>query len=142
MSRVLVVANETVGAEELLAALRQIEDEKTSEYLVVVPARPLHERHGTIWTQEGALEAASERLGATLAILASEGLTATGQVGDIRPVDAIGDALIDFDATLIVISTHPEPRSRWLRAGLVEKVRRKFGRPVMHVVAQPAHSNA
>ncbi len=142
MSRVLVVANETVGAEELLGALRQIEDERTSEYLVVVPARPLHQQHGVLWSQAGAIEAAAARLEATLAILAHEGLTATGQIGDIRPLDAIGDALMDFDATLIVISTHAEARSHWLRAGLVEKVRRRFGRAVVHVVAQPAHINA
>ena len=28
---------------------------------------------------------------------------------------------MDFKADLIVISTHPEKRSRWLRLGLVEQ---------------------
>ena len=135
MSRVLVVANETVEADELLAELRRIDDEMTSEYVVVVPAHPVHEGHARLWTQEGAQEAAQQRLDRTLEILASEGITATGHVGDLRPVSAIQDALMDFDATLIVISTHPEPRSRWLRAGLVETTRKRFGRPVVHVVA-------
>ena len=74
MSKVLVVANETVGADELLTELRRLEDEKTSEYYVIVPARPLHERHGTVWTQEGAIEAAEDRLEQTLEVLRSEGL--------------------------------------------------------------------
>lgn len=142
MSRILVVANETVGADELLVELRRIEDEKTSEYFVMVPARPLHEVHGMVWTQVGAQEAAQERLDGTLAILQEEGLQATGTIGDCRPLNAIGDALMDFDADLIVISTHPEHRSRWLRMGLVERARKKFDRPVVHIVAEPSHVRA
>jgi GABA permease len=142
VSRVLVIANETVGADALLAELRRIEDEKTSQYYVQVPARPLHERHGAVWTQEGAIDAARQRLDSTLAVLAAEGLSATGGIGDMRPLAAIADALIDFDADLIVISTHPEPRSGWLRTGLVEKARRRFHRPVVHVVASGVTASA
>ena len=138
MSKVLVVANETVGADELLAELRRIEDEKTSDYYVIVPARPLHERHGLMWTQEGAIDAAAERLDQTLGVLRSEGLEADGRVGDMRPMSAITDALMDFKADLIVISTHPEKRSRWLRLGLVEQARHRFGVPVIHVVSTAA----
>jgi GABA permease len=132
---VLIVANETVGAEELLTEIRRLEDEKTSTYRVVVPARPLHEVHGATWTQEGAQDAARQRLEATLAILREEGLEASGDIGDYLPLNAIRDALMDFDADLIVISTHPEERSRWLRKGVVELTRKKFGKPVTHIVS-------
>ena len=135
MSKILVVANETVGADELLRELRRLEDEKASDYYVIVPARPLHERHGLVWTQEGAIEAAEERLEQTLDTLRTEGLGCDGRVGDMRPLHAINDALMDFKADLIVISTHPEKRSRWLRHGLVEQAERRFGRPVIHVVS-------
>jgi GABA permease len=138
MSKILVVANETVGADELLRELRRLEDEKTSDYYVIVPARPLHERHGSVWTQEGAIEAAEDRLEQTLETLRGEGLRAEGRVGDMRPLHAINDALMDFKADLIVISTHPERRSRWLRLGLVEQAERRFGRPVVHVVSTMA----
>jgi GABA permease len=138
MSKILVVANETVGADELLQELRRLEDEKTSDYYVMVPARPLHERYGTVWTQEGAIEAAEDRLARTLDVLRNEGLHADGRVGDMRPLHAMNDALMDFEADLIVISTHPEKRSRWLRTGLVEQAERRFGRPVIHVVATAA----
>ena len=138
MSKVLIVANETVGADELLAEIRRIEDERSSTYRVVVPARPLHEVHGSVWTQKGAQEAARERLASTLEILHREGLEATGDVGDNQPVSAIGDALMDFDADLIVISTHPAERSSWLRGDVVERARRKFGKPVVHVVSHVA----
>jgi GABA permease len=135
VSKVLIVANETVGAEELLAEIRRLEDERTSEFRVVVPARPLHEVHGHVWSQAGAQEAARERLESTLAILRSEGLDASGDVGDTQPISAIADALMDFDADLIVLSTHPAERSSWLRGDIVEKARRKFGKPVVHVVS-------
>ena len=73
MSRVLVVANETVEAEELLAELRRIEDEKSSTFLVVAPAVAPDHGIGT-WNQAGAIDAAQERLDRTLAILRGEGL--------------------------------------------------------------------
>jgi hypothetical protein len=34
-----------------------------------------------------------------------------------------------------VISTHPVARSRWLKKDLVESARKKFGRPVVHIVS-------
>ena len=134
MSRVLVVANETVGAEELLAEIRRIEDRRTSKFLVLAPA--VAEDHGLgTWNQEGAIEHAQERLDHMLGVLRSEGLDATGHVGDMVPMAAIEDALVTFPADMIVISTHPASRSRWLKKDLVERVRSKFARPVVHVVS-------
>ena len=134
MSRVLVVANETVGAEELLAEIRRIEDRRTSRFHVLAPA--VAEDHGLgTWNQQGAIEHAQERLDHTLALLRSEGLDASGHVGDMVPLAAIEDALVTFPADMIVISTHPIARSRWLKKDLIECARKKFGRPVVHVVS-------
>jgi GABA permease len=134
MSRVLVVANETVGAEELLAEIRRIQDCRTSVFHVLAPAVAGHHGLGT-WNQEGAIQHAQERLDRTLATLRSEGFDASGHVGDMVPLAAIEDALVSFPADMIVISTHPESRSRWLKKDLVEKARSKFERPVVHVVS-------
>jgi GABA permease len=134
MSRVLVVANETVGAEELLAEIRRIQDCRTSIFHVLAPAVANHHGLGT-WNQEGAIRHAQERLDRTLATLRSEGFDASGHVGDMVPLAAIEDALVVFPADMIVISTHPESHSRWLKRDLVEKARDKFARPVLHVVS-------
>jgi GABA permease len=134
MSRVLVVANETVEAEELLAELRRIEDEHSSTFLVVAPAVAAEHGLGT-WSQAGAIEAAQERLDRTLGVLRSEGLDCDGWVGDMVPFAAVRDALDRFDATQIVISTHPISRSGWLRKDLVDQVRTSFDIPVVHVVS-------
>jgi GABA permease len=135
MTRVLVVANETVEADELLAELRRIEDEQSSTFLVVAPAVAADHGLSDTWTQAGAIDAAQERLDRTLAVLRGEGLECSGSVGDMMPFAAVRDALDRFDAELIVISTHPVTRSRWLRKDLVEQVRGQFGIPVVHIVS-------
>jgi hypothetical protein len=57
-------------------------------------------------------------------------------VMDPDPYSAIMDALGEETYDEIVISTHPETRSGWLRQGLVDRVRRASGRPVEHVVVE------
>ena len=135
MSRVLVVANETVEADELLAELRRIEDERVSIFRVVAPAVAADHGFGDSWNQAGAIAAAQQRLDRTLTVLKGEGLDADGWVGDMLPVAAVRDALDRFDADLIVISTHPLARSRWLRKDVVEQVRKLFDGPVVHIVS-------
>jgi GABA permease len=137
-SRVLVVANETVGAPELLEELRRIEGEKQSSYLVVVPAQPPHTGDGTLWSPEPAYAAARLRLESTLQILREEGLDARGVIGDYRPLHAIKDAVREFRPDLIVISTHPEEHSNWLRQNIVQHVQRTYDIPVHHVVSRVA----
>ena len=134
MSRVLVVANETVGAEELLAEIRRIEDRRTSRFHVVAPATQGDHGFGTC-SQEGCIPAAQARLDRTLELLRAEGLQAEGSVGDMLPLAAIEDALRTFPADVIVISTHPVAHSRWLKRDLIEQARKKFGRPVVHVIS-------
>ena len=56
-------------------------------------------------------------------------------MGDMHPLMAIEDAIATFPADTIVISTHPAERSRWLKKDLIEQARRKFERPVVHVVS-------
>lgn len=134
MHRILVVANETADAEELLATLHSLDEEQSCIYRVVVPAHPLNHSSRDVWTQAGAQEAARDRLATTLAVMHEEGLDADGLVGDLDPVAATRDALMDFTADCIVISTHPVGRSRWLRRNVIDRVRR-FGLPVIHVVS-------
>ena len=45
-SRVLVVANETVGENELLSELRRLKNETEAEYFVCAPAQPLDTGQG------------------------------------------------------------------------------------------------
>ena len=53
---------------------------------------------------------------------------------DPDPYAAIMDAIGAYGADEIIISTHPETRSGWLRRDLVERVRERHAVPVNHVV--------
>ena len=67
--------------------------------------------------------------------MSGAGIVARGQVGDHHdPNVAIEDALREFAADEVVISTHPPERSRWLERGVVERAEREVPLPVTHVV--------
>ena len=78
--------------------------------------------------------AAQERLDASLARLRERGVDASGEIGDVEPLQAIEDALRTFGPDEIIISTHPEGRSHWLESGVVTGARERFAVPVTHVV--------
>jgi GABA permease len=135
--RVLVVANETVGGEELLSAISTLALSQQTQFLVVCPA--LNSRLKTFTSDEDpAREAAQLRLDETLARLSSVGIRAQGQVGDGDPLVAVDDAVRTFGPAEIVISTHPPGKSNWLERGVVESVRTHYDVPVTHVVVDLA----
>ena len=74
------------------------------------------------------------RLGASLAALATVGVSARGDVGDSDPLQAIEDELRTFGADEIIISTHPPGRSNWLERDIVTHARDRFPVPITHVV--------
>jgi len=131
--RVLVVANETVGGEELMSAISELALSGRTEFLVVSPA--LNSRLKT-WTsdEDPARAQARARLDVTLTRLSSVGIEARGEIGDVDPLVAIEDAVRLFHPDEIVLSTHPEGRSNWLERGVVGAVRERFDVPVTHVV--------
>jgi hypothetical protein len=53
---------------------------------------------------------------------------------DPDPFNATMDAVREFSPEEIIISTHPETRSGWLRRDLIERVRSATGLPVEHIV--------
>lgn len=133
--RILVVANETVQSPALLELLRAKAAGMREDVLVVCPA--LNSRLRT-WTsdEDGARGAAQRRLEATLARLHEVGVTARGTIGDGDPLQAIEDALREFPADEIVVSTHPPGRSHWLEQGVVTLAEERFDVPVTHVVGE------
>ncbi|MEO5575366.1 MAG: universal stress protein [Gaiellaceae bacterium] len=130
---ILVIANETVGGDELLTILRRKAEGVSEQILVVCPALNSQVR---TWAsdEDGARAAAQQRLDASLARLREAGVQARGEVGDGDPLQAIEDALRTFGANEIVISTHPEGRSNWLERNVVGAARDRFDVPITHVV--------
>ncbi len=130
--RILVVANETVAGRELLDDLHARAADG-AEVLVVAPALNTRLRH-LFADVDKAREGAEQRLAGSIEHLQASGIQARGAVGDSDPVRAIEDALFEFDADEIVISTHPPSRSNWLEKKTVERAEEKFDVPITHVV--------
>jgi GABA permease len=131
--RILVVANETVGGAELHGTIQERVGDRFVRVLVVVPAlnSPLK-----YWVsdEDGARDAAQDRLHDSLTAMRAVGLNVEGEIGDGDPIQAIEDAVRTFRPDELIVSTHPPGRSHWLERGVVEKARERFDLPVTHVV--------
>ena len=137
---VLVVANETVAGPSLLEALKQRAGE-TDVDLVTVICPVNQPRDGYVVYEDTRRAAAGRRLDRTLAVLHEAGVAAHGLVVSAQPVDAVRDALAQLEPrpTEIIVSTHPERQSGWLRRNVLEGIRRCAGGiPVEHVVVDVA----
>ena len=133
--RLLVVANETVSGQSLLDELKRRTEGRASQVHVVVPALASSRLEHLTNDVDGAIAEARERLDRSLATMRGAGLRASGQVGDHHdPNAAIEDALQEFPADEVIISTHPPERSKWLESGVVERAQQELPLPVDHVV--------
>jgi hypothetical protein len=71
-----------------------------------------------------------------LAAFRLAGIPAHGGVFDDDPLSAVNDVLASEEVDEIVVCTHPETKSGWLRKNLVDEIRKAAGgRPVEHIVA-------
>jgi len=134
MSRVLVIANETVDGTDLRETLRA---HRATEVLVVAPALSSRVR---FWVSDvdPARARAAIRLARSLAGLGGNGIEVSGSIGDAEPLQAISDYLRVFDADEIVLVTHSEDEAHWVEHGLVERARGHFpDHPITHLVAGP-----
>ena len=153
MRRYLVVANQTLGGDALIQAVRERMLHEPSQFWVLVPAtKPAHfaERfaaghpitmagdpyhpEGTVsgYDQDTGESLAQRRLDTELQRLHEAGADADGEVGDPDPYTAVSHTLKDRQFDEILLSTLPHARSRWLRQDLPAKLK-KFGLPVTHV---------
>lgn len=133
---VLVVANETVAGKSLTEALeRRAREEGPLRVTVICPVT--QPREGYLVYETTRRTAARRRLDKTLELLRGEGIPADGFVVEVDPVEAVRDAFHQLEPPPdeIVVSTHPEERSGWMRRHVVERIRDVAGEiPVEHVV--------
>ncbi|MGI9081612.1 MAG: hypothetical protein ACR2FZ_04940 [Thermoleophilaceae bacterium] len=126
------MANETVVGEALIEAVKRHAAEGTVAVHVICPQN--EPKHGHVIYEDAVRSAAENRLEMTIAQLHEGGIEATGEVADPDPYSAIMDSLGEHDFEEIIISTHPETRSGWLRQDLITRVQQATRRPVEHVV--------
>src|SRR3954453_8219411 len=132
MARVLVLANETIGGEKLLDAVRERHARGDAEFFVVVPqTKP---RHGNVIYDDAVRDGAQVRVDLALAFMREEGITGSGEVGDADPLNAAKDAIAHHGIDEVILSTLPAQPSGWLRRDLPERLREETRLPVEHVV--------
>jgi hypothetical protein len=129
----LAVANRTASGDELLEALKARaggeRDPREHLFIVVIPQEGGHGQ---------AARRARTRLKLVLDRLRAANLNAAGMIGDPDPFTAITNALQYFRVNDVVISTFEDTKSGWMRADLIERVKRATGKPVEHVVHRDA----
>jgi phosphopantetheine adenylyltransferase len=134
VTSVLVVANETLVGTELVDAVRRCAERGSIRVAVVAPVT--QPREGYVVYRDSRRAAAGRRLDRTLDAFRAAGIPAHGGVFDDDPLAAVKDVLASEEIDEIIVSTHPETKSGWLRKNLVDEVRRAAGgRPVEHVVS-------
>lgn len=139
MSHVLVIANETVAGRALIETLERRAQAGELRVTVVCPVNAPSE--GYVVYQDTRQASAHRRLDRTLALLRDEGIAADGLVVASDPVDAVRDALrlLEPPVDEIVLSTHPELKSGWLRRNVLDRIRKAAGDvAVEHVVVDLA----
>ena len=133
MPDVLVLANETIGGEKLLDAIRERagRDDDVRFHVVIPQARP---RFGNVVYDDVVRESAQVRVDLALEFMRNENITGDGEVGDQDPMNAAKDAVAEHGIDEIIVSTLPSESSGWLRRDLPERLHEETGLPVEHVV--------
>jgi hypothetical protein len=132
----LVVANQTAAGAELIDCLKNLASEGPRRFIVVVPQNSGDGR---------AVAGAQGRLRELVSSLQESEIVAAGMIGDPDPFTAIMNAVGYFFISEVVISTLPDNRSQWMQGGIVDRIKRQTGKPVIHVetnVTEPAGAAA
>jgi hypothetical protein len=157
MGKYLVVANQTLGGAELDEEIRKRLQAGPSSFYVLVPVTRPQDYPTTTGmeigaggslpmvaratgpgpaTDEEAAAHAQHRLGLLLNELRGLGAEADGELGHPDPLRAVAEVLPSRSFDEIVLSTLPQPISKWLAMDLPHRLQRRFDLPVTTVVAK------
>jgi hypothetical protein len=151
MHRYLVVANQTLDSDELVALVRERTAAGPAEFWLVVPATPVKDLvtnampipmpvMGGISALPAPPEEARRRaqvnLDAAVTKLTAAGGKVNGAVADPDPVRAVAEAVRGHEFDEIIVFTLPPRLSRWLHHDLPTRLQHKFHLPVTDVVVK------
>ena len=128
-----MIANETAASRSLADLIE--EKAKSGDVQVTVVAPVNQPRQGYVVYYDTRRAAARRRLDKTLDLLREHGVSATGVVVECDPVEALRDGIDQLEPDEVIVSTHPQQKSGWLRRNAVDQMRRVAGAlPFEHVV--------
>jgi hypothetical protein len=133
MRQIVVIANETVVSKALVDL---IEERAQDDDVFVTVVAPVNQpRQGYVVYYDTRRASTRRRLDLTLDRLRAAGIHADGIVVECDPVSALRDAIDQLSPDEVIVSTHPQAKSGWLRRNAVEQMRRVAGDlPFQHVV--------
>jgi hypothetical protein len=143
MRRYLIVANQTLGGEQLTAKITECMNAGPCRFYLVAPVTQTEASDQ--WAAGGldggvvpgaykiARALAAGRLQHELARLRETGAEADGEVVDPNPVDAIRKLASREEVDEVIVSTLPRRLSRWMAMDLPHRVRRATKLPVTQI---------
>jgi hypothetical protein len=143
MRRYLVVANQTLGGEELTAKLAECAGAGPCRFYLVVPVTNTEASDrwftgGLEGVLPGAYRIARTMAGARLQHeperLREAGVETDGEVIEPTPLEAIRKIANREEVDEVIVSTLPRRLSRWMAMDLPHRVRRTTSLPVTHIV--------
>jgi hypothetical protein len=146
MTRYLIVANQTLGGERLVARITQLLDEGPVTLRFAVPVTdtegsqqwdyPPTDRYIPD-AHQIATALAAERLQRELSRLRDQGVDADGEVVAPNPVEHIRHVTAEEMFDEVIVSTLPQTVSRWLRLDLPHRLARALSVPVSQIEGEP-----
>ena len=138
----LVVANQTIGGEQLTAKLDELAGEGPCAFRFLVPVTDTEGQHQWDYPPIDRLIPDAHRIAAALAHgrlehelarLRRAGIEATGEVVDAMPVRRAQELLGEEHFDGLVVSTLPRRLSRWMVTDLPHRLARLSDLPFTHV---------
>jgi hypothetical protein len=131
--KLLVLASDPVGPDDVRQALPGTGDISEAEVLVVAPA--VNESPVRFWMSDSddAIAKAQETAGQTADELRSEGAQARATTGEAEPLLALQDALAAFPADRVLVFVREGDAARYREDDVVGEAERRFGVPVTEV---------
>jgi nucleotide-binding universal stress UspA family protein len=142
MAVYLIVANQTIGGEQLTAKLDELTGAGPCIFRFLVPVTDTEGLHQWDYPPIDRLIPDAHRIAAALAQgrlqhelarLRRSGIEASGEVVDALPVRRAQELLDEEHFDGVVVSTLPRRLSRWLVTDLPHRVARLSDVPVTHV---------
>jgi nucleotide-binding universal stress UspA family protein len=142
MAVYLIVANQTIGGEQLTAKLDELVGAGSCTFRFLVPVTDTEGLHQWDYppidrvipdAHRIAAALAEGRLEHELARLRRSGIEASGEVVDALPVRRVQELLHEEHFDGVVVSTLPRRLSRWLVMDLPHRIARVADVPMTHV---------